>query len=60
MLEIVVHSKHGPRIEREERRYHCLAVTKAGNPCKNLTRWFYRPMNSNLCKVHIRKFEEEL
>ena len=53
----VVHYKYGPAVGREAGRYHCLATTAKGEPCSNITHWFYRPANSNLCKVHIRQHE---
>ena len=40
---------------RDPQRYYCLAY-----PCPNLTRWFYLPANSNLCRDCIRKREAEV
>ena len=56
-LQIAVHSKYGPRIQRQPRGqlYHCLAY-----PCPNLTRLFYRPANSDLCAACIRKREPKI
>lgn len=42
-----------------DQRYHCLARTVLGEPCRNLTRWFYLPRNSHLCLSHIRSREAE-
>lgn len=56
-IEICVRPKYGPAIEHQDGRYHCLARTKQGNPCKNITHWFYRPQNSDLCLTHIRMYE---
>lgn len=39
---------------RDPQRYHCLNY-----PCPNLTRWFYMPQNSHLCRPCIRLFEAE-
>lgn len=39
----------------ETGRYRCLATTALDEPCKNITRWFYRPSNSHLCLSHIRQ-----
>lgn len=57
MLNFTAGLREGPAIEKENGRFHCLARTKTGQPCKNITTWFYRSANSNLCMCHIRMYE---
>lgn len=55
----VIERRHEGRAVKHEgpQRYHCLARTVLGDPCKNLTLWFYIPRNSHLCGSHTRHYE---
>ncbi len=56
--QVVERRHHGSAVRHDDETvYHCLARTVLGDPCKNLTRWFYLPRNSHLCLSHIRQRE---